>query len=120
MIAPQIARSAGMLMVGAGALHVLIGAVLGLGLVWFAGPCCCVGVVPLACGLVELFVGRRIASGEPTRWAPWVSAGGIAVGLLTLPVGGFLSMTAEILATVSLRDPDVRAWLAPPASADGG
>ncbi len=103
MIAPQIARSAGMLMVGAGALHVLI-----------------VGVVPLACGLVELFVGRRIASGEPTRWAPWVSAGGIVVGLLTLPVGGFLSMTAEILATVSLRDPDVRAWLAPPASADGG
>jgi hypothetical protein len=120
VIAPQIARSAGMLMVGAGALHVLIGAVLGLGLVWFAGPCCCVGVVPLACGLVELFVGRRIASGEPTRWAPWVSAGGIVVGLLTLPVGGFLSMTAEILATVSLRDPDVRAWLAPPASADGG
>lgn len=110
--APQGYRTAGTLMRAAGFFSVMIGIALVVGLLWLAGPCCCLGVAPLGFGMLELFVGQRVATGERTKLARPVSYAGVAMGVLTFPVGGFVPLALELMAAVSLRDPAVVAYLA--------
>jgi hypothetical protein len=109
---PHMVRSAGLLMVGAGVINALVGIAFALGALWFLGPCCCLGVAPIGWGIVEIVVGQRLVAGRPTPAARWVSAIGVVAAIPTMPLGGFVALACEVLATVALRDPDAVAWLA--------
>ena len=112
LVPPQHYSFAGTLIAVSGTINVLIGAVIVLGAVFIAGPCCCLGFLPLIYGGLEIWAGRRMMAGEPVSGLKWISLGGIFVGALTLPLGGFLSVGLELLASFSLRDPEVEAFLA--------
>lgn len=108
---PQHYASAGTLIAVSGAINVFIGLVVVFGLVFIVGPCCCLGFLPLIYGFLELWAGRRMMSGEPVAGLKWISLGGMIVGVLNLPLGGFLPLILELLASFSLRDPEVTAFL---------
>jgi len=109
--APAGYRSAAALMLAAGGINLLIGLVVALGMIFVFPPCCLCGVVPLAWGVVELACGARMMQGTPVVWSRNVAMAGIVVGALGAVAGGVLPLVLEVLASISLRDPEVQAWL---------
>lgn len=109
--APAPYRSAAALMLAAGGINLLIGVVVGLGMIFVFPPCCLCGAAPLLWGVVELSCGARMMQGAPVRWSRHVALAGIAVGALGALAGGILPLVLQVLTTISLGDPEVRAWL---------
>ncbi|TVQ95038.1 MAG: hypothetical protein EA397_00070 [Deltaproteobacteria bacterium] len=112
LVPPQHYGFAGTLIAVSGCINLLIGAVVILGVVFVAGPCCCLGFLPLIYGGLEIWAGRRMIAGQPVSGLKWISLGGLIVGAMTLPLGGFLPVGLELLASFSLRDPEVETFLA--------
>jgi hypothetical protein len=114
---PKLYRQAGTLMLVAGLMNALIGGAVSIGLLFFFPPCCCVGILPLAWGSLEIAVGLRAANGHYSPWIRRLSIPGIVVGAVSLPLGGFLPLILEVLVTVCLRDEEVNMFLEDQASA---
>ena len=115
MDSPANYKTAGLLILIAGALNLTIAAGLGLffaayGLMTY-GVCCVCCALPIAqigFGVLEVVTGLNMMNGRPVHNAQTVSILGIVVGAL---LGGGVTMVPEIIALMLLQDEKVKGWL---------
>jgi len=107
MDAPQDYKTAGIFMLIAGILTIMVSLGLVMGLIWI-----CVGVfwfLTLAAGIFEVIVGVGVMNGQFKPNAKTVSIIGIVAALLC---GNIVGMVMEILAVVNFGKPEVANWMA--------